>query len=360
MRRIWMMVLALGLVSLAGSAAGFGTVSNMRLTDALAAQDAEHERITRLALGCPVGGSGPFCFDPKTLDSLAGRFSKGEADFGAVGAPDRPDRLVPAPSHCDGGDFLDIPGYPRTREQGEAALVACRDLMSSRMDEAVNDAGALLGADGRLNTGELAIDCAHDPANPGPAKCKVLDAFGSVLHTAQDFYARTNWVDRPVTPAQLSSAFPPGLGMDGPAPFIALRGDTPFPAGLISGCYGAPSETAACAYTFNGVKLPRVMRRDLSKDTGRIGVIIGPGTTSRGRVNNNFERAVMAAVADTQDKWAVFRERLTSRYGTQNAALIACAISHDDPLRQCASAATPSDQRAVPPGMTVLPPPPPR
>lgn len=360
MRRIWMAALALTLASLAGSASGFGTVSNMRLTDALASQDAEHERITRLALACPIGTVGAHCFGPNTLDSLAGRFSKGENDFGAVGAPDRSDRIFQAASHCDGGDFIDIPGYPRTREQAQAALEACRDQMIKRLDEAVLEAGDLLDANGNLKPSEIATDCVYVLAIPGRAKCNVLEAFGSILHTAQDFYAHTNWADRPVTPAQLSSAFPPGLGMEGPSPFISLRGEQPYPAGLISGCYGLPNEAQACAYTFQGEKFSRVMHRDLNKDTGRVGVIIGPGTTSRGRVNGNFERAVLAAVADTKDKWALLRERLIAQYGEARGRLIACALSHDNPLRDCVNAQGVAGPREVPRGMTVLPPPPPR
>jgi hypothetical protein len=65
--------------------------------------------------------------------------------------------------------------------------------------------------------------------------------------------------------------------------------------------------------------------------------VIGDGTTPRGSHDGNFARAVNAAIDDTRDKWLTFRQKLTQTYGAKEGALMACALSHDDPMRDCAS-----------------------
>jgi len=79
----------------------------------------------------------------------------------------------------------------------------------------------------------------------------------------------------------------------------------------------------------------RVKHAVLNKDTGAIDPAIGAGTTPRGKTDGNFRRAVEAAIADSRDKWALLRERLRARYGARDGARMACAISHDDPVRDC-------------------------
>src|SRR5579862_7678114 len=63
----------------------FGTVRGV-------GQNAEHERITRHALGCGLTGIGAVdnCFEDKSLQELAGT----DHDFGAVGIPDRGDLIT--------------------------------------------------------------------------------------------------------------------------------------------------------------------------------------------------------------------------------------------------------------------------
>lgn len=79
----------LAVVTLTPGAAGFGTLNKL-------GQNAEHEHITRAALGD---------FDPRTLNEIAGA----TGSFGAVGAPDNPVRglLFSSEAHCDNGDYLD-------------------------------------------------------------------------------------------------------------------------------------------------------------------------------------------------------------------------------------------------------------
>ena len=78
-----------------GAAAAFGTIGT-------GGQNREHERITRAALACAgEGGAEPNCFEPRTIDYLAGH----DREFGAVGAPDNDELSNPA-AHCDNADFL--------------------------------------------------------------------------------------------------------------------------------------------------------------------------------------------------------------------------------------------------------------
>jgi hypothetical protein len=297
----------------AGQVLAFGTIRGM-------GQNAEHERITRRSLACP--GAGRMCVEPRTLDELAGA----NRSFGAVGAPDRGPLIFQPKAHCDRGDHLNIVGYPQSADQAQANLLSCRAWMSAHIDAAVRDAARLLDAQGRIRPDQVRLGCVFVGAMKGRAKCNVLEAFGVALHTAQDFYAHSNWVD--VADARRPQGLdnPPGLGRTGPAAWMSLRGAAPFPAGLITGCYGTP-EARACR--------GRVMHANLNKDTGEIDPRPGAGTSPRGRVGANFARAVEAASADTRDKWELLRERLTATYGVTRGRLMACALARDEPLTSC-------------------------
>ena len=217
-------------------------------------------------------------------------------------------------------------GKVLTLDQAQAGLRDCRAWMSAHMDAAVRDAAGLLDGEGRIRRDQVGLNCRFTGRLKGRAKCNVLEDFGIALHTAQDFYAHSNWVDVPDPRRPQGLDNPLGLGRSGPAPWMSLRADPPFPTGLISGCYGTP-EAKACR--------GRVMHANLNKDTGEIGVRIGLGTSPRGRVGANFARAVEAAAADTSDKWDLLRERLTASYGVTRARMMACAIAKDDPLIAC-------------------------
>ena len=105
LRLVACLVVTAFLGSAPGSAAAFGTIET-------GGQHREHERITRAALACAGdAGSDPYCFEPRSIDYLAGHVRA----FGAVGAPDN-DELSDPTAHCDNADFL-VDGYPRTRDQ---------------------------------------------------------------------------------------------------------------------------------------------------------------------------------------------------------------------------------------------------
>lgn len=314
-------MLGLALLGAAAEPAlAFGTVRGL-------GQNAEHERITRHALACGLTGGGNDCLQSATLKELAG----GDNDFGAIGIPDRGDLITKNVAHCDSGDYLDVPGYPRTREQANNALYACRAWMHEKFDEAVADAAKLVDAGGALRPDQLRIPCLFVGQIKGKAKCNVIEDLGILLHASEDFYSHSNWADVADAAQPIGAENPPGLGKSGRAAFIDLRHDNPFPAGLITGCYEKPPEASHCNYGGGH----RIKHAVVNKDTGTIDPIIGAGTTPRGMHDDNFAHAVAAAIDDTQDKWLAFRQQLVAAYGSKTGALMACAIAHDDPVADC-------------------------
>jgi hypothetical protein len=323
-------IIIIAITSIAGLfLAGFGTVRSL-------GQDAEHGRITRRALDCAAPTAIDACFQTESIDSLAGS----PGDFGAVGAPDRGRGMLTSYAHCSAGDYYDVAGYPRTREEAQASLTECRDYMAENLRHAVIDAADLLDDDGDIRSSQIPgfIPCIYAGSEHGRAKCNVLAHLGRILHASQDFYSHSNWVDSPDPARPVGPENPPGLGNEGPAAWLNLRLDNPtFPQGLISGCFDNESflgEERGCVYAEDGSH--RVRHLDVNKDTGVIDPEIGVGTTSRGAISDNFERAVTAAIADSADKWATFREMLEVSYGATRADRMICAITHDDPVDDCA------------------------
>lgn len=298
----------------------FGTVRGV-------GQNAEHERITRHALACGLTGGGNDCLESATLKELAG----GDNDFGAIGIPDRGELITKNVAHCDSGDYLDVPGYPHSLEDANNALFACRAWMREKFDEAVTDAAKLVDASGALRPDQMRMPCLFVGQMKGKAKCNVIEDLGVLLHASEDFYSHSNWVDVADSTQPIGSENPPGLGKSGRAAFIDLRHDNPFPPGLITGCFEKPPEKSHCNYG----DLHRVKHAVVNKDTGTIDPLIGAGTTVRGMHDDNFAHAVEAAIDDTKDKWLAFRQKLTEVYGSKTGALMACAISHDDPMADC-------------------------
>ncbi|MEE2525089.1 hypothetical protein V0U79_01840 [Hyphobacterium sp. HN65] len=321
-------ILGLVFICMAAALSGFGTVRGM-------GQDAEHGRITRHALGCESSTAPINCFQPDTLDSLAG--SRG--DFGAVGAPDRGRGMLTSFAHCSGGDYFDVPEYPHTQEEAQATLTECRNYMRENLLHAVIDAAELLDDDGDIRSSQLPgiISCIYAGSEHGRAKCNVLAHLGRILHAGQDFYSHSNWVDQADPSEPISAENPPGLGRTGRAAWLDLRTEDPdFPEGLISGCFDNESflgEERGCIYSESGAH--RVRHLDLNKDTGQIDPEIANPTTRRGMIGNNFERAVIAAIEDSAHQWQTFQHALESEYGSARAELMICAITHDDPTDDC-------------------------
>jgi hypothetical protein len=52
-------------------------------------------------------------------------------------------------------------------------------------------------------------------------------------------------------------------------------------------------------------------------------------------VGDNFAKAVAGAIEEPRRQWRDLRSELTSRYGTEEAARMTCALTHDDPINDC-------------------------
>lgn len=293
------------LVSIPRQAGAFSAISGF-------GYHAEHRRITRLALQSEG-------FGPATFREIVG----GGLRFGAVAAADKPWRGLSGvkAAHCDGGDHLATPGYPQTAASAQANLLACRAFIWANFDASVAAAAPLAAPDAPRNV--YALDCRFNGRTEVSAKCAVLGAFGLALHAAQDFYAHTNWTD--ANPGPATGDGPPGLGGDGPAPFLFAR-DAPPPPGLISGCFEGYPEGWRCE--------GRVRHRDLNKDTGAYDATtatFGDGLTPRGRQVGNFRRAASAAVADSQARWRQMERQIYAIYGAEAGDLILCRLKSDRP-----------------------------
>ena len=321
------------------AAAPFGTVNEPVLLN----QHNEHEMITRLAFQCPDGESSDgICFEPATLDQLAGThsFLVGLGENGGVGAPDS---LLPEgpEAHCDDADFLDIPGYPRARWEATAQLQACVNHLRLRFEQAWRSASRLLDSQAQISNDmvDLDDDCPFDFEDigsvnmAGRAKCNVLEGFGRALHGVQDFYSHSNWADQADPTEAISIDNPPGLGMESTAPFLDLGATTDIssqiPTNLTTGCF-----------TLNPLGCQdRITHSVLNKDHGEINLDgtfgeVGQGT-DRGQIPGNFQQAVRGAVLDSQGQWARLRSRIRSEYGAERGDLMICALVRDDPARDC-------------------------
>jgi hypothetical protein len=312
------------LATMAGQAHGFGTING-------AGQHAEHERITRAALACPPGEtSDGSCFEPLSLGQLAGT----TGTFGGVGAPDR-DEITDPDAHCDDADFLDRRGYPRTRAQATAVLDRCLTHLQARFSEAWIQAREIVPAGNPPAIVAAEVDISGCPFSGRPGatgKCDVMDQFGRALHGAQDFHSHSNWNDRADSSEPIGVDNPPGLHRSGAAPFFILRHiSTPHvPRDLATGCFSL--NPFGCRN--------RITHGTLNKDNGIIdpstGATSSPGKP-RGRLHggDNFARAVAGAIAETRRQWGDLRQQLLSAYGPRRGALIVCAITRDDPVKDC-------------------------
>jgi len=344
--------------------------------------NAEHERITRMAIACnsaldraaPAGvdwnrdlclSSGgdtnkqPWWFSfERSMRMLAGS----DGYFGGVGAPDRFAEAVLSSSdraHCDNSDawFPRSQGpfgsYPRTFDQRAAGLRACLQLLQKYVGVAVDEAGKLVSADGRLDApqSDLSEDCNvdYDPdLNPGKthdrgwAKCNALISFGRALHITEDFFSHSNWVDQ--NPGSLDIKNPQGLKNDPrivPAALGYPRTNEQIDSFIantqvITGAYGSGLSD-------------RVKHDDyLNKDEGKGSIDWTTGQIPFGDkghsvrsaagfdgVNDNFQRAAKGAAYAAASMWADYRAGVFARYGADRGAKIWAALRKNTPWTQC-------------------------
>jgi hypothetical protein len=367
-------LLAVGAVGAAAlmvpaSAGAFGTINGL-------GQHAEHEKITKV-LSCGADDPVASCFQSGSMAMLAGS----DGTIGGVGLPDRVTEIEGHPdNHCDDADYL--PGAPYQRTDAARALHAidaCVTLFGQHMNEAVDAAGGLAD-NGKINVKQA------DATEPCPwdlsrsigveigtpsAKCKVVDGFGRALHAAEDFWSHTNWGDKadPDEPTILPGTGggdapvynilnPPGLEHTDLVPFLRypvprdqlptmdeeLAGTAP-----ISGCDDSIDEVKNKGIKFLdkihdfGIKKvdscpDRVKHSTLNKDKGLIEWQTGKTSdpeTSRGRIGDNFQRAVTGARKQVRAIWGDFVNAVNSQYGDARGGLILQALTTDTPWTQC-------------------------
>jgi hypothetical protein len=361
-------VVAAGLM-VPASAGAFGTINGM-------GQHAEHEKITKV-LACGADDPVASCFQDGSMAMLAGS----DGTIGGVGLPDRVTEIEGHPdNHCDQGDYL--PGAPYQRSDAERALTAiddCVTLFGRHVEEAVDAAGGL-AAGGKINfkqadatepcPWDLSRSVGFEVGTPS-AKCKVVDGFGRALHAAEDFWSHTNWADQanpdeptilPGTGDDAAPTYnilnPPGLGHSELVPYLRfpvprdtlptmeeeLAGEAP-----ISGCDDSIDEVKN-----KGIKWldtvrhtglsqvdscpERVKHSTLNKDKGLIEWRSGKTSdpeTSRGRIGDNFQRAVTGARKQVRAIWGDFVDAVDQRYGDARGGLILQALTTDTPWTTC-------------------------
>ena len=210
-------------------------------------------------------------------------------------------------------------------------------------------AAGLLDDSGAIVEGEVELvpECRGAEGAEDRAKCASLEALGRVLHGSQDFYAHSNWADEADPRRPLGEDNPPGMNRPGPSPLLDLRADAPptIPVELSTGCFVVRDEVPGV-----GECEQRVTHAALNKDNGLVDPVTGAvsdPTTPRGMVEDNFAQAV-ASIAESRRQWQDFGDELTARYGQDEAELMICALTHDDPTEDC------SDRRWVPILLVVL------
>jgi hypothetical protein len=342
-------------------ATAFGTINEPTRIG----QHSEHERITRAAFGCALDSSisDGSCFEPNSLTQLAGESGPdghvGRGFNGAVGAPDTLDPVPEGPeAHCDNADFLDSDGeYPQSRDEATRQLQTCVDHLRERFSEGLDAADNIVDEYARIVETQVDISIFYCRFSfPelhlhvfARGKCSAIEGFGRALHGIQDFYAHSNWVDRSAEgPVGLGN--PPGLGRDDVPTFLDLRAeneiDAQVPLNLSTGCFGGALTDGPVGQSGHPLEpgsmdcTGRITHHTLNKDNGIIdphtGRTMSPGPgTPRSDVEGNFERAVQAAIKDSQRQWRFFREEIRRFYGTERGNIIICSLVRDNPATDC-------------------------
>lgn len=305
-----------------------------------------HPNITRV-LSCGATNPVADCFQAGSMTMLAGppggaTFTPGKHGYGAVSAADTGVGIFVPAAHCDNADHNVIRAriYFQTKAKAHANLRHCISEVDNRLSSAVGLAASLL-PDLRRDTVSKCnfnIPLNYKDLNP---KCSVINQLGRAMHTAQDFYAHSNWTDARIPGQKLTFGNPPGLGRtDLPNFFNFTCGAAPsgkcappavtIPGDLITGCALAPViEKLKC--------VRRIDHGALNKDNGTINPVTGTASnpeTSRGKITfagvTNYQRAVTGARAQTRQIWIQFVAALKVRYPGSYLAMVR-ALSCDTP-----------------------------
>lgn len=184
-----------------------------------------------------------------------------------------------------------------------------------------------------------------DPGPAGPQKCLAINYLGRMFHGMQDFYSHSNWADSADPKRPIGIDNPAGLASTGRAPLLAMTKSAmpPLPPTLTTSCYDLAHLLGQCKGRIDH-------DRDLGKDEGDIHVTLKAGplpntlttanpTTPRGKITlagrTNFDRGVQGAVDETVGAWTDFGKELQRRYGKVRGERMICALTHDDPVKDC-------------------------
>ena len=350
--------------------------------------NAEHERITRMAIACnsafvrqttlpagvtwqdlclqsrPPGDGAPngtntgenfrLSQEERSLRMLAGAKSY----LGGVGAPDSIKGALFSKdgAHCDNADawLVDAPwpgGYPRSLNDRNQGLRDCLSNLQRYVGTAVDKAGSLVTADGMVSTAntDLTRDCyvEYDPVYSGDdepnAKCASLIAFGRALHIVEDFFSHSNWVD--VNPTTPGASQPPGLF----TPPTVLPEALGYPRSaeqidafidgteVITGAYPSDSNVSRIYHDYGLTKDAGVGKIDWTDaliPAGKAGKT-GRGTVAVGDGTDNFQRAVTGATHAAARLWVDFYSAIITRYGDDRGTRIWRALRETTPWTRC-------------------------
>jgi hypothetical protein len=256
------------------------------------------------------------------------------------------------------------PPYVQGGQSQAAAKKAIQDcVMRTRQRATSTVAAALASVDTTYTSGDTGIGqaCDHgtglnpldvDPGigfvtNPGGVlvpvsrtdKCLALFQLGRGLHTVQDFYAHSNWVDPVAKPGQPLLMIPPGLGRTDPTTLFNLAEaySPTLPVienGLITGCYPdeTPQKRSDCnANVYHGTTLTfqpepwSLAKDDVRFDAARSVYYRDP----------EFHAAETLAVTATRIQWQQMETLIRRQAGTDPAAqsraqMAICILTHDD------------------------------
>ena len=312
------------LLGFPGPASAFGTIEG-------GGQHREHERITRAAVACPGGD----CFEPRSVDQLAGH-GKG---FGAVGSPDLTEVSNPA-AHCDDADYL-AGDYPQTRDEATARLLElrrpppCPLRRSGRRGQAGCSTTKVRSSPLRWVWTPTA---SWAPPNSGPSAGPWRRSAAPCTGRRTSTRTATGPTWR-IRPARSAPTIRRASHLPAPSPVLDLRGSgdavgAPRPDDRVFRARATASPASGCANA--GSPMPASTRTTGWSTRARARTRIRRRRAARWRTTSrrpSRERWWRRAISGTSS-----RPRWRTGTAARKASLMACALTHDDPVNDCRAA----------------------
>lgn len=293
--------------------------------------------------------------------------SGGNTGWGAVGAADNvtlhfsggPDHW-----HCDGADYVDVPGYPRTRAEATAKLNECRNFAQAMLGdglsnknpvypncrnaqsgltwrcEGVAEVAHLMITNGKIDVSQPGTQTAVSGCSfngvKGRIKCLIIQQFGYALHAIEDFFSHSNFTDQsPAGP--FSAQNPPGVGGSAPLAYWDLTQKTApaIPSNALStGCFPDSKCEADGRTNHETLNKDKGQINSPTGNTGSTFLLNGSASapkTVRGQQDGNFRNAVTAAIRQVRATWQQLQVLIKNKEGESRGKKIICAIASDTP-----------------------------